>query len=355
MGFVEDVNFIKTKMDVLIETSKILTPELIEGIAKTSDIDVDELVTAATVLSAFGKEITEVHNGIEDIKRVVEMQNQVHHVSDARKNIGLVAGKLKDIRAVKELSTSIIQCNGLEPTLKEVLSMNEDIRLVLENKEKIEDINVTMSGMQDALNQMESMYLRTRKDLEEISKIKSDIEDLSADMRMHSNIASAEMKKLKEFQVKSFTIQSDRKGYSKYEPKENTLNLFIPKGEKGEKGEKGSDGRRGQRGIPGTATNQGKQGEAGRDGNNGENFKIDIFGMKREMAMYGNRAVGTSFLSLDESPVMIYFRKSNTLDDWTDGQPFGMSHGDFSVSEIAGAVVQLLNEQGATNGNKQSK
>jgi hypothetical protein len=156
--------------------------------------------------------------------------------------------------------------------------------------------------------------------------------------------------RLHTFEVKTFTIEPDRKGYSKYEQDKNTLNLFIPKGEEGDKGEKGDAGRRGQRGVPGTAVEKGDVGESGITGRDGKNFRVDIYGMKRERSIYGNRAVGTSFLSLDENPTMIYFRKSNTLDDWTSGQPFGISHGDFSVSEIAGAVLQLLNDKGANNG-----
>ena len=53
-------------------------------------------------------------------------------------------------------------------------------------------------------------------------------------------------------------------------------------------------------------------------------------GRKEQRNRYANRPVGFSFLSLDESPTMIYFRKSNALDDWTDGNPFGSSDGGYA-------------------------
>jgi len=46
------------------------------------------------------------------------------------------------------------------------------------------------------------------------------------------------------------------------------------------------------------------------------------------MKKYGNMPIGFSFMSLDETPTMIYFRKSNVKDDWTGGQPFGITDGE---------------------------
>ena len=40
---------------------------------------------------------------------------------------------------------------------------------------------------------------------------------------------------------------------------------------------------------------------------------------------------------------MIYFRKSNALGDWTEGQPFGISNGGYSEEERGIDIVNGIN------------
>ena len=105
-----------------------------------------------------------------------------------------------------------------------------------------------------------------------------------------------------------------------YDPVTNTLVLRIREGKQGIKGEPGDDGAVGQ---PGAAVHRGYKGEKGDTGAVGRDLQIDVMGTMQERKRYGNRPVGTTFLALDKKIPMLYFRKSNTLDDWTDGIPFG--------------------------------
>ena len=86
------------------------------------------------------------------------------------------------------------------------------------------------------------------------------------------------------------------------------------------------------------------------EGKDGKDFSASFYGLKRELSRYGNSVKGTSFVSLDESPTMIYFKISDALDDWSQGQAFGISNGELSINEIAGAVIQLINEQRSHHG-----
>ena len=60
---------------------------------------------------------------------------------------------------------------------------------------------------------------------------------------------------------------------------------------------------------------------------------------------------------------MIYFRKSNALDDWTEGQPFGVSNGGYidskeglniidglDINRLTQHIINELKKQGAING-----
>lgn len=353
MNFADGMKEVIRNLEPILAVADILTVERIELLGKLSDIDVGKMkkaIKAVKTLESHKLLFGGILNMSPAIEAVAKMERDIVDVHNMRDMIGVVAGSCEPIKAINELAPSIIKCNGMEPTLVGILDMKEDISQVLVNLDKIEDINATAQGMQNALQQMEDMYLKTKKLYSSIEEDKLEIARQAQLVQINLDAMKTIQNQLHDFQVKSHTIESDRKGYSRYESSENTLNLFIPQGKEGAKGEIG-EGRRGQRGIPGTATNQGATGDVGRAGRDGDDYNINIFGMLREKSIYGNRPVGTSFLSLDESPCMIYFRKSNTLDDWTDGQPFGLSHGDFSISEIASAVLQLLNEKGTKNGN----
>lgn len=355
MKFADGMKEVIANLEPILAISEILTTERVAQIGKLSDIDVGKMnkaIKSAKFLKDNSKRYESLIEYLPEISNVNQIRRDIIDVANMRSILSIVSSKSGQISAVNELAPSIIQCNGLEPTLKDVVAMKPEIEEVLKNADKIEDINQTASDMQGALQQMEDMYLKIGVKFNEMKEMEANIAAEAKSVRDNLELIRLAHKELQEFQIKTFIIESDRKGYSKYESSENTLNLFIPKGQEGEKGDKGEIGRRGQRGIPGTATNQGAIGETGQPGRNGNDFAINIYGMLREKSMYGNRPVGTSFLSLDETPTMIYFRKSNALDDWTEGQPFGIGNGDFSLAEIAGAVIQLFNEKGATNGNQ---
>ena len=318
-------------LDAILEVEKVLTPDVIRTIRKVAEIDVASLKKMIESLDRIDdnkQNISSVLTGMSYIERVVEMQSQVTYVSDIRDSIGLVAGSVDKIKATAESLTLLDEIQGMGTEIDSVLKMKDEIREVLENKDRIEEINSTATGMQSAMQEIEDMYLVTKQNLEEMKVVRNDMEMMLGETRMQSDLAASAVNRLRTFQVKTFMIEEDRKGYSKYEPKENTLNLFIPKGKTGEEGKKGEVGRRGQRGNPGTAVHRGDPGEPGPSGRNGQNFRVDIFGYKRELKRFGNRVMGTSFVSLDENPVMVYFKKSDALDSWTDGQPFGISEGE---------------------------
>ena len=337
-------------LEDILHVNTILTPEMIEKINKSSIVDavkIDKLSKSAQFIESKKETLDGLHANIsimddlvgmkEEISTASSMKDDVKRLLENKNDIAKLISMKKDISAIVEMKQLLSDIKDMKDDISYVSDMKDDIELAANISEKIRDDILRLEVIRDNVSDAE----------ERISKKLSDAEEINT--RTISLLKNIENKilTLKNISVSSCQINSDEEFRSEYDSKTNTIKLYVPKAKDGKRGEKGDRGDRGDRGIPGIATNQGKQGEPGINGRNGENFKVDIYGMKKEMSMYGNRAVGTSFVSLDESPSMIYFRKSNSLDDWTDGQPFGISHGDFSVEEIASLVVELLKNKGA--------
>jgi len=130
-------------------------------------------------------------------------------------------------------------------------------------------------------------------------------------------------KVMKEFSVKVEHVGSDRSPAHGYDHGTNTLELIIPQGKTGPKGNNKYD-----KGSP---------------GDNGSNFKPSFCGSRIERARYAAFPIGTSYLSLDEIPTMIYFRKSNQSNDWTDGQPFGVGGSFYSDDGSGIDIIEGIN------------
>jgi len=61
----------------------------------------------------------------------------------------------------------------------------------------------------------------------------------------------------------------------------------------------------------------------GLQGPTGNSYAIGGVGLVSEMVMYDNEPKGFSFLTTDETPPMVYFKRTNGSGDWTIGTPFG--------------------------------
>jgi len=80
----------------------------------------------------------------------------------------------------------------------------------------------------------------------------------------------------------------------------------------------------------------------GLKGDRGEAFTVAASGPIASRTAYDGAATGFSFLSLDEDPTLVYFKKSDTSGDWSVGVPFGKGDkgekGDTGKGILGGAV-----------------
>jgi len=331
MGFAQDIQELRPRVEALQESMKVMTPEVLEAIVKMSSFDVEQLekiAIASEKIHDARRDVLLVENGLSSIRRVVEMQNQVQYVSDARQNIGLVAGKIEDVVALAEYKHVMGAAVAMKPMIDETLALSIKMDAVLDMEEDIKDFIKTGKRMELVLADMN----RTKY---EISDFESQArEHLKNSMKIEARLINREkildmkISQLQDFNVEVQHLAPEKEAYSIFTREKNTLSIGIPSGIQGPKGE-----YKGERGEPGT---------------NGKDFSADYKGMRRERGRYCNYPVGTSYLSLDEIPTMIYFRKSNANDDWTDGQPFGVGgefYSDGDTSIVNGINVQRLTDQ----------
>ncbi len=326
MSFADDVRDVGSKMKEIMEISDLLTPDVITAMKRVGSIDWDNaalLVGSYDQMNKNKDDIRRVENGLYDIKKVASMENQVNAVRNNEQNIGLVAGNLKDINAsvdamenmavIIRMKKRMQEIVGMKPVIKECLMMKGEIELTSKIAEnfrdeiaKIEELQVQASNSAMLAIDMVNKMNITEKRIDE--KLKR-VEEIS--------------RTIQEFQVKVVSVGSREVAKSSYNPDANRLDLYIPEGKTGPRGN--------------------HKGDKGEPGKNGSNFVPSYMGSINEKGRYSNHAPGTSFLSLDEIPTMIYFRKSNALDDWTDGQPFGVSNGGYSDVDKGIDIVNGIN------------
>ena len=326
MSFVEDVQELRSKSDAIIEASKVLTPDVVKAVAHIGSIDIDmleKIVIAAEKIQESRRDVLLVENGLSSIRRVVEMQNQVQFVSDARQNIGLVAGSLDSVNEVAEDIVYIRAVSAMKPMIDETLALSTKIDAVLDMEEDIKDFLKTAERMEMVLKEMNQSRIDVSKNLDETKEFVSLCQ--SSEMRVRRKEVEVEdmVRRLESFNVNVKHLDQDSTAYSRYSREANELEIGIPSGKVGEKGN--------------------FKGDKGEPGNNGSSFRPSYTGSRINRARYNSYPTGTSYLSLDEIPTMIYFRKSNAINDWTEGQPFGVSNGGYSDKDKGIDIVDGIN------------
>jgi len=210
--------------------------------------------------------------------------------------------------------------------------MREELRLVLKLEEKMDAILAIESRLDDKLKEMKELEIQASNSsllaVDMLNKINVKEKIINESMETISGYRAD----MVDFNIDTSYVPFGSDSFSQYDPGTNTLTLNIREGSPGVQGQPGNDGAVGQ---PGTAVHKGDKGEKGNEGAVGKDLHIDIMGSLWERKKYGNRPVGTTFLALDGSVPMLYFRKSNTMNDWTDGVPFGstkIKHADSATN-----------------------
>ena len=308
-------------VDKVLAVSDKLSDELVDAIMTISEYDIDEIMKIADAVKTIdrnSKNIMTVENGIHYIKSVLEIQNHITYVSDIRDSIGLVAGNIDTIRKVSEEIDSMRPILAMRPMIDETLSMSVKM-------DKVLDMEGDISGSIEAVGRIESIIREVHEEKlkmynihDATAKKRNEVSDMLEEIKEIKDDINSKIDALENLSINVKHLSHEEDGYSFYDRECNTLEIGIPSGKPGPRGKY-----------------KGDKGEPGRDG---KDFSPSYLGKLQERARYDNYPAGISFLSLDEIPTMIYFKKSNARGDWTEGQPFGVSNGGY-VDESRGIDI----------------
>ena len=348
MGFAQDIQELRPKVEAILEATQNIDDEFVDAVKSIGSIDprmLKDAIEAVKALDTFSQELKAVNTGILDINAVLKMQDQIYNVSNIRDSVGLVAGSIDKVKKVADGIDAVRPILAMQPMIEEILALSVKMDAILDLEEEMKNTIVSINRLDKITDEMSILYDKSRKSEESCANMLNEIR--IAEKRIDEK--RQEMVDLRNI-VRNFSVNVEYLSAGStpshhYSPTNNTLTLKIPEGKEGKQGERGPRGPQGKPGIPGTAVSKGDPGPRGRDG---KNFKPDIFAESKDLPRFGNRPKGTALLALDESPTMIYFKKSDALNDWTDGQPFGITDGHeanitvYNANRIEGYTVNQL-------------
>ena len=231
-------------------------------------------------------EIKQYANVIEENKENIQfLQNESHRLASISYNI----------KSINDVANHLDELTELSENMLELL----DTKHIVEHK-----VSYIMNQTAFVINQVEE----AKKLYEKTVGVQQDI--------------NKKISQLKTLRIKVQFVNPNQEK-AKYNQDKNILYLDIPRGPEGPRGN--------------------YKGDPGEKGKDGKDFKIDFYGLKKDMVRYGHFRQGTSFLSLDELPTRIYFKRSNKHNDWTQGQPFGIGCREYHDIEGHVDIVDGIN------------
>ncbi len=328
MGFAEDVTNLRKNMDILLEASAKFSDKKLKAIEEVSEFkkrDIRDFISLSEKVLDKISLLETVNRGMSDIENLIGIQNHISNVNDNRDIIGLVAGSIDSIRAVSDNISGLDDLSKIAPKIEDVIDMKNDITEVLDMKDEIDATNFIAISMRDQIFALEKHNDKADENRRLMANMSRDMkqteerieERYQQILKLEENISGLDIA------VKYV----DGSPTSSYDKKRGVLNLQIPSGKQGEPGLKGDDGEQGSPGTPGSVEFRGDKGDPGEKGRNGKDFAATAYGSKAERSRFNNNPPGTSYVVLDETPAMVYFRIGNSSGKWTKGQPFGLADG----------------------------
>ncbi len=347
MSFPQEINNLHSIRNEITKLSQLLTPIVIDDLRKAGSINLsgtDELITAVTTIQEASPDIKTVINGLDSINNVLKIQNQVQYVSDIRDSVGLVAGSIDEIKKTADYATTFGGVIAMKPMIDEVLALSIKIDEVIDLEEKMDALLAVEDRLEKKLDILRELAITASNASTEAKTALYEVMDKEKQIDGKLKEIKELYKEFIDFNVDIGFVDYTKESSALYNAATHTLVLKVREGKQGIKGNPGSDGRAG---VAGSVAHEGKQGLQGEPGTPGKELKIDAMGTTAERKRYGNRPIGTTFLALDGKVPMLYFRKSNTLDDWTDGIPFGsnpIKHADNATNteKIMGMTLAEL-------------
>ena len=227
---------------------------------------------------------------IDKIIALADKEDEIQYLYDVRAMLETLHANLQKMIDIEANLPNIIAVNNNKPNIDAVALNKQNIDAVALNKQ---NIDTTANNM--------ALIVQSPAN----AKTSSDKAIESAEYALQSKAYKDELTTLT---AKALQLASSENAIVTYNSTTGELTIGIPEGLKGDRGEA---------------------------------FDVDATGTIANRDSYDGASQGFAYLSLDEAPTMVYFKKSDALANWTDGVPFGK--GDKGDTGNAGVGILDIN------------
>ena len=339
--FVEKVQGIGKNIDTIIDLNNKIDEIGIDKLKDISNMDIDVLsrsIASSKYIMGMKDQVTCLNDNMDKIRKVYEINEDITEVADQEDNINDIGDAIDDIEEIANNIDIIKSALSIKPMVDELVSMRELMISTLGMRADIDEFNRAVHRQEVVLNEINDIYENVKSDMTKTSEMMHSLAILDKRVDEKVKLVSNKLDQMREFSIKVEHLKSNEKPYSAYDAEKNILELGIPQGKTGPKGN--------------------YKGDKGDPGRNGKDFSPSYKGPISQRKRFDNFPAGISFLSLDEIPTMIYFKKSDALADWTEGQPFGTCNGEdmkitienaekvggYTVDQIVSFIEQKVKE-----------
>lgn len=220
-------------------------------------------------------------NRVGDIIALGQRIDKIIALADKEGEIQYLYDTRANLQALYDELAKLIDIYSNLDNIAAVNANKTNIDNVANNKTNIDIVAADMTSVKDVSDNMETV-LQVPAKTDQVVQIRDELIAINP---------------------KVVTIASNETASLSYDKNTGNFTLYMPQGLKGERGEA---------------------------------FDVDASGTLANRTAYDGAAQGFAYLTLDESPTMVYFKKSDTNADWTTGVPFGQGEkgdkGDTGVS-----------------------
>jgi len=236
-----------------------------------------------------------------------------------------------DIDSIVALSQNLAEFISLQEEIASILAVHLKLADVVITADNIIDVNILAQSIADVktlaskVTALNAIYINIDGILEsstnaEEATAQATIATQKASEALGSatasansaDVATARANEIKTITGQAQTLVAGQPATFSYNPADGKFTIGIPQGLKGDRG---------------------------------ENFTVNAVGLTEVRSLYDSKKGGFSFLAIDTA--LIYFKLSDTVEDWSKGSPFGKGEtGDTGISISSIAFLSSTHESG---------
>ncbi len=202
--------------------------------------------------------------------------NSFYYWAKTTSSLQTLANRIDDVIALGQRIDKIIALADKEDEIQYLYNTRSKIEILYTNMQKIIDVEANLAAIINAPVQAQLAITKAQE---------------TADIR----------DQLLAIIPTTLDLASNESSFISYNPTTGAFIIGLPKGPKGDIG---------------------------------ESFNVDKTGTLANKSNYDGASQGFAYLSLDEAPTKVYFKKSDDSGDWTDGVPFGKGDTGVGILDI---------------------